>query len=164
MKQVKFVPWQVLLLFAVLVGPSLAEGPKGGGPKKEGPKGDGQKKEMQKGKGPCVADLQKFCAGVQKGQGRLGQCLKQNEAKLEPSCKAKLQQRQDQGRARMKQVHASCKAEVKQFCAATKPGQGRVLQCLKQNEGQLGAACKAAMQPKPAPAGDAIPEEILPQE
>jgi hypothetical protein len=38
--------------------------------------------------GPCHDDVQKFCSGVQKGGGRILDCLKQNEGKLSPRCEA----------------------------------------------------------------------------
>src|SRR5258708_21995741 len=36
----------------------------------------------QPGKGPCHQDVQQFCQGVQPGQGRIINCLKQNHDQL----------------------------------------------------------------------------------
>jgi hypothetical protein len=36
----------------------------------------------------CKSDIEKFCAGVEKGQGRILQCLKTNASGLSDSCKA----------------------------------------------------------------------------
>ncbi|MFN7950634.1 MAG: cysteine rich repeat-containing protein [bacterium] len=38
----------------------------------------------------CAADVTKNCAGIQKGKGRILQCLKSHEATLTPACKAAL--------------------------------------------------------------------------
>lgn len=38
----------------------------------------------------CSADLKSLCASVEKGGGRKFNCLKDNEAKLQPGCKAVL--------------------------------------------------------------------------
>ncbi len=38
----------------------------------------------------CAADVTKHCAGVEKGHGRILQCLKNHEATLTPACKAAL--------------------------------------------------------------------------
>ena len=38
----------------------------------------------------CRDDLKSFCATVEKGGGRKVKCLKDNEAKLQPGCKAVL--------------------------------------------------------------------------
>ena len=35
----------------------------------------------------CVGDAQKLCANVQRGQGRIVQCLKSHEAELSPACR-----------------------------------------------------------------------------
>lgn len=37
---------------------------------------------------------------------------------------------------------AACKGDYETFCKGTIPGGGRVLACLKKNEGKLSAACK----------------------
>jgi hypothetical protein len=36
----------------------------------------------------CQTDVQKFCAGVEQGQGRVIKCLKKNAPSLSDSCKA----------------------------------------------------------------------------
>ncbi len=38
----------------------------------------------------CGEDLQKYCADIQPGEGRLGDCLKRNEAKVSDRCKTAL--------------------------------------------------------------------------
>jgi hypothetical protein len=37
---------------------------------------------------------------------------------------------------------AACKGDYETFCKGTMPGGGRVLACLRKNEGKLSAACK----------------------
>ena len=37
---------------------------------------------------------------------------------------------------------AACKTDYETFCKGTMPGGGRVLACLKKNEGKRSAACK----------------------
>jgi hypothetical protein len=37
---------------------------------------------------PCMADRQKFCGGVEPGEGRIVACMKSHEADLSPACKA----------------------------------------------------------------------------
>lgn len=39
-----------------------------------------------------------------------------------------------------------CAAEVVQFCSDVKPGAGRVVQCLEENESKLSAACQARLE------------------
>jgi hypothetical protein len=40
--------------------------------------------------------------------------------------------------------HGACRADVEQFCKDVKPGEGRIIDCLKQHENELSEQCKAA--------------------
>jgi cysteine rich repeat protein len=51
------------------------------------------------GRASCKADVEKLCANVERGEGRIVQCLKENEAKLSTPCKAAVAQAQAQGKA-----------------------------------------------------------------
>jgi len=42
----------------------------------------------------CRADYQKFCASVQRGNGRIRQCMLENAEQLTPQCKEALKARQ----------------------------------------------------------------------
>ena len=94
--------------------------------------------------GPCAEDVAKFCKDVKPGKGTIAKCLKQHESELSVGCKdnlaAKKQNAQDFSEA--------CKGDVAQYCKGTKPGEGNMLKCLKQNEDTLSADCKKTMQPK----------------
>lgn len=48
------------------------------------------KQKLQDFKEACRGDVSNFCKDVQPGGGRILQCLKQNEAKLSPACKAEM--------------------------------------------------------------------------
>jgi len=41
---------------------------------------------------------------------------------------------------------AACKADVEKLCSGVHPGGGRILGCLKQNEAQVSATCKDAIE------------------
>jgi hypothetical protein len=93
------------------------------------------------GRGACRADVEKLCKGVEPGQGRIAQCLKDKEAQVSPGCKQHLTQM----REHMQELSEACKGDVDQYCKDVKPGQGRVAKCLKQNEAKLSTACKEQM-------------------
>jgi hypothetical protein len=40
----------------------------------------------------CGADIKTHCGNVEKGEGRIAECMKQNKDKLSDSCKAKLEE------------------------------------------------------------------------
>jgi len=46
------------------------------------------KKKAQAFQEACRGDVTRFCADVQPGGGRIVRCLKRNEARLSPECKA----------------------------------------------------------------------------
>jgi hypothetical protein len=39
----------------------------------------------------CAADVKTLCAGIERGNGRIAKCLKENESKVSAACKEKLQ-------------------------------------------------------------------------
>ena len=52
------------------------------------------------GNGPraaCRADVEKLCAGVQHGDGRIVACLQQNQAQVSPACKDALAKMRPRG-------------------------------------------------------------------
>ncbi len=97
--------------------------------------------EDQEGAGACRADAQKLCKGVEPGQGRIAQCLKEHEAQVSAECKARIAKMHE----RMKEFGEACKADVEKNCQGIEPGQGRVMGCLRKNEANLSAACKEQM-------------------
>jgi hypothetical protein len=42
--------------------------------------------------------------------------------------------------------HAACKDDVARFCSNIKPGEGRIINCLKERENELTPQCKAKLQ------------------
>jgi hypothetical protein len=95
-------------------------------------------------KGPCKADFEKFCKDVKPGQGRLVKCMKEHENELSPACRDKI----EVDREKAQEFIKACKPDTDKFCKDIKPGHGRIIKCLKQNEAQLSAPCNAYFQQK----------------
>jgi len=87
---------------------------------------------------PCAGDIARFCGNVQQGEGRIATCLKQNEAQLSPMCKMHLVQVKEA----LKEAHQACEDDITMFCGGVKPGEGRVVECLKANKAHLSRKCK----------------------
>ncbi len=90
---------------------------------------------------PCADDAAKLCEGVQRGEGRVAQCLKEHESELSSACKKNIAKL----RAAGKNLKQACEGDKDKLCKDTQPGGGKILQCLKQHEGELSAACKKQM-------------------
>lgn len=87
---------------------------------------------------PCKVDAERLCKGVEPGEGRILQCLKQHEAELSAACKEK----RDSFRERMQEIRAACEEDAKKFCAGVQPGGGRIARCLQQHQDDLSEACR----------------------
>src|SRR5882672_5265117 len=93
----------------------------------------------RKGDGPCAADAKKFCGNEQPGGGRIAKCMKAHEAQLSPACQSEMKRAEE----RIEQVREECGADAKKFCQGIRPGQGRILACLKSHQSELAPACAA---------------------
>jgi len=90
--------------------------------------------------GPCKVDMEKFCAGVDKGPA-MARCLAKNNKDLSASCKEKYQDM----KARSRHTYPDCQDDAEKFCGDVKPGAGALPKCLKKNEAKISKACKEAM-------------------
>lgn len=87
--------------------------------------------------GVCRADVQKFCGDIERGEGRIRQCLQENRASLSAPCQERLAKREERQAA----FKAACGADAKSLCGEKR---GRELrQCMKANRESVSADCKA---------------------
>jgi hypothetical protein len=124
----------VAVLMAGLMWTSLSAqpGPGAYAPSRSAPRARGA------GFGPCQEDVQRLCADVKPGQGRMARCLREKEAEVSPACREFLKQRRSEFRA----ARTACADDMKRLCADVRPGQGRVAACLKRHEAELSPECK----------------------
>ena len=90
---------------------------------------------------PCRDDAARLCKDVQPGEGRVARCLKEHANELSPACKENIGKMKE----KVKEVKEACEQDAKKLCEDTKPGGGRIMQCLKQHESELSPACKEHM-------------------
>jgi Golgi apparatus protein 1 len=96
----------------------------------------------------CKAELDSYCKSVSPGGGRILHCLAAHEDKLSGRCVYGLYRASaqlDQFVASFEHVANACMADVKQYCGDVPVGEGRVAQCLKQNEAKASKECQQAM-------------------
>lgn len=93
---------------------------------------------------PCDADAAKFCKDGQPGGGSVIKCLKNHENDLSLAC------REDMAKMQMKAPAfiEACRDDVRKFCNDVKPGEGRIIQCLKSHENEVSSQCRASLPPQ----------------
>lgn len=89
----------------------------------------------------CKSDAEKLCTGVEKGEGRIMQCLRDKQEQLSEGCKADINVKKEA----MKEVANSCEGDIKQHCGDVEAGKGRIAKCLHKNKAKLSEPCKAEM-------------------
>jgi hypothetical protein len=104
------------------------------------------------GTGPCQADIEKLCANIETGRGRLRQCLKEHENDLSPECR-QFMQSMHRGPSRGRSWHEACRADVEKFCKDAPPGRGGIYKCLQAHASELSESCKSVMAGPPAKGG-----------
>jgi hypothetical protein len=119
-----------LILSAAVAGPVFAA--------------DGAQKSPAKQGDACRTDIQKYCGAVEKGGGRIKQCIDKNRASFSEAC----QKQMAEHKARTEKKVEACRADAEKLCKDIQPGGGRLHRCLKENEASLSAACRDSL-PKP---------------
>jgi len=110
----------------------------------------------------CKADMEKHCAGVDPGQGRVRACLGEHRKGLARTCRAELFKRgvQEKNDVRLHaQMEAACGADMQRFCKDVPHGNGHaeVIGCLQSyaDAPEMSASCqKQLLQERSAAARD----------
>jgi len=92
-------------------------------------------------RGPCADDIAKLCKDIKPGGGRLAKCIKEHEKELSPACAASIKET----RKKLEDAHQACADDVQKFCKDVKPGQGRIVNCLREHQKDLSPTCQATM-------------------
>jgi hypothetical protein len=92
----------------------------------------------------CKADIEKFCATVEKGQGRIMTCLKEHSTELSAGCKdlmQSLRKRQAAGRPQggLRRV---CATDIEKFCKDAIGKPDAMAECLRTHQKDLSDECR----------------------
>ena len=85
----------------------------------------------------CKSDLEKYCAKIEPGQGRIERCFAAHHDQLTLDCRMLIQSPEESAR--------TCKGDAAKFCAGVKPGDSRILDCLEANREQLTPECRSVV-------------------
>jgi len=96
-------------------------------------------------RGPCRADVEKFCQDVKPGGGRLVDCLKAHENDLSAECKAAGQKAHERFAQARKDFESACDQDRQKLCKDAKPGR-EMMECFRQHNDQLSDSCKSMIQ------------------
>jgi hypothetical protein len=96
----------------------------------------------------CEKELKEFCAKVTPGEGRILACLYAFQDKLSARCEYALYDagaQLEHAVATLTYLTNECGDDLKKHCGAIKPGEGRVIDCMKKNEKALSSRCSQAI-------------------
>lgn len=88
----------------------------------------------------CTADREKFCGNVERGEGRVARCMKENEANLSPACRDFRAKR----KAASREVAAECADDAVELCATLVRGEKK--KCLFEKIADVSPECKAKLE------------------
>lgn len=97
----------------------------------------------------CQQELTTYCKDVTPGEGRVLACLYAFQDKLTPRCEhAFFDSVMQLDRTINNLVYAvsQCAEDLDKHCADVQPGEGRLIQCLEQNEDKVSKSCFKALE------------------
>lgn len=101
-------------------------------------------------RGACRAEVQALCGAVQsQGREAMRACLQEKRSQLSPACQEAAANAKGKAKAKRKSGEGArsnaCAADVERLCNGVQPGEGRIMQCLEQNQSQLSQQCSDGM-------------------
>ena len=96
----------------------------------------------------CKTELDTYCKGVTPGEGRILACLYAYQDKLSSRCEYALYDASAQlekAIVALTYLANECRDDLKTLCSDIKPGEGRLIQCMRKNTDKLGDRCKQAI-------------------
>lgn len=96
----------------------------------------------------CKVELDKYCAMVTPGEGRVLACLFAYQDKLSNKCEFALYDaavQLERAVAALTYVANECDNDLEKFCSDVPPGEGRLKDCIDKNIANVSDRCKSAM-------------------
>ncbi len=96
----------------------------------------------------CKAEIERYCANVTAGEGRVLACLYAYNDRLSGRCEYALFDAASQlQRAVSALAYAAheCTSDLEKYCADVAAGKGRLLECLQRSDAKVSGRCKQAL-------------------
>ena len=85
----------------------------------------------------CGADIDRVCAGIQPGDGRITACVSEHFTEFSAACRNAL--------ISGATITKACRADYQLKCAGIEPGGGRSQACMKDHFAELDELCQKAL-------------------
>ena len=96
----------------------------------------------------CDDDAKKFCPGLDPNSQKAFMCMMAYEDKLSDACKLGIHEAAmavKMGAMAIDYSIKACEADADKYCLDVKPGEGRLISCLKKNESKVSKPCVTAL-------------------
>ena len=96
----------------------------------------------------CKNEITTYCKDVTLGEGRLLACLYAYNDKLSGRCEYALYDaaaQLERAIASLTYVANECDNDLEKYCSSIKPGEGRLLKCIKKHENEISERCTQAI-------------------
>lgn len=96
----------------------------------------------------CDDDAKKYCPGLDPHSQNAFMCMMAYEQKLSDQCKVGIAEAAmaiQMGAAAIDYSVRACEADADTYCLNVKPGEGRLINCLKKNESKVSEQCVTAL-------------------
>lgn len=96
----------------------------------------------------CATEIETYCSQVSPGEGRLLACFYAHEDKLSGKCQFALYTADlelEAAMAALEYVANECRDDILAHCGEVQVGEGRVIECLKSNSGDVSESCMTAV-------------------
>ena len=96
----------------------------------------------------CKVEIEKYCAQVTPGEGRVLACLYAHGDKLSGRCEYALYDaavQLERAVAALSYAVNECRDDLESLCSGVQAGEGRLLDCLEKNDSKVSDRCKQAI-------------------
>ncbi|MDA8239338.1 MAG: cysteine rich repeat-containing protein [Nitrospiraceae bacterium] len=96
----------------------------------------------------CKKEIDTYCKDVKPGEGRVLACLYARQDKLSGRCEYALYDAASQLErviTAITYLANECRDDLKTYCSAVKPGEGRLLDCIDRNKAKVTKRCNQAI-------------------
>ena len=96
----------------------------------------------------CQTELESFCSDVSPGNQRVMACMFAHQDKLSRQCEFALYDgmaQLERAVSALRYAAGQCASDLQSLCSDVEQGDGRLAQCLNDNEDEVSAKCNQAM-------------------